>query len=633
MSEPTNHPQYGLWASPLSAKSVSLGQRLSEAQWDTDGATLVWLEGRGDRGVLVAADLNGSALRDLTEEHSVRARVGYGGGDFHVAHGNVYFASGGKLYRKSLAPGAVKAITPALGQPAAPVTSPCGKFVLYVFSMDRKDGLAVVDSNGNAWPKKVAEGRDFYMQPRWGKAGTLAAWVCWDHPNMPWDGTELMLANVRLGNDELPHFEKPVRVAGSKDFAVTQPEFSPDGKFLSFLDDRSGWFDLYLYDIEAKSERKILDAGGAQLGGPAWVQGVRYYGWTPDSKGIVFTRNERGFSSLHVLEIESGKTRPLFASDEYTDFVLPAVNPSRSLVAVIASSGVRTPRIVVKNLADVAREPARVMKRATGENVDQSGLVAPRPVSWRDVEGAEIHGLLYSVRRPELAGLPPAIVHVHGGPTGQTKAAYAADIQFLATRGYAVLSVNYRGSTGYGRDYMNALRGNWGIHDVNDSLSAAKFLADSGEADPARLIIMGGSAGGFTVLQTMVDHPGKFKVGVNLFGVSNQFGLAMETHKFEERYTDSLIGPLPEASALYRERSPQFHAEKIVDPLIIFQGEIDEVVPKNQSDVIAASLKERGIPHEYHVFLGEGHGWRKVETIEAYVTALEKFLKLHVLFG
>jgi len=180
---------------------------------------------------------------------------------------------------------------------------------------------------------------------------------------------------------------------------------------------------------------------------------------------------------------------------------------------------------------------------------------------------------------------------------------------------------------------MNALRGNWGIHDVNDSVSAAKHLAERGLADGKRLVIMGGSAGGFTVLQTMVTHPGLFKAGVNLFGVSNQFALAMETHKFEERYTDSLIGPLPEASALYHERSPEFFADRIVDPLAIFQGEIDEVVPKNQSDAIAASLKSRGIPHEYHIYAGEGHGWRKAETIEAYFTALEKFLKRFVLFA
>jgi len=582
--------------------------------------------------VLVASDLNCNAPRDLTEEHSVRARVGYGGGDFTVAHGQVYFASNGRLYRKSIAPGAPQAITPPFGQAAAPVTSPCGKFVLYVFSHERRDGLAVVDSSGNFWPRKVAEGRDFYMQPKWSAAGTLAAWINWDHPNMPWDGTELMLANVRLGESELPHFEKPIRIAGSKDIAVTQPEFSPDGKFLAFLDDRSGWYDLYVYDIKEKSERKILDAAGAQLGGPGWVQGQRYYGWTADSRSIVFTRNERGVSSLQLLEIDSGRTRALFDGSDYTDFVLPAINPARPLLSAIASSGVRPPRIVVKNFSAEAHEDPRVMKRATGENIDPSALVTPKPVSWRDAEGAEIHGILYSTRRPNTPTLPPAVIHVHGGPTGQTRAAYSADIQFLATRGYTVLSLNYRGSTGYGREYMNALRGNWGVHDVNDAISAAKFLSDSGEADPVRLVIMGGSAGGFTVLQTLIDHPGKFKAGVCLYGVSNQFGLAMETHKFEERYLDSLLGPLPEASAIYSARSPALHAEKIVDPVIVFQGEIDEVVPKNQSDAIVASLKTRGIPHEYHVFAGEGHGWRKIETIEAYATALEKFLKLHVLF-
>jgi len=198
---------------------------------------------------------------------------------------------------------------------------------------------------------------------------------------------------------------------------------------------------------------------------------------------------------------------------------------------------------------------------------------------------------------------------------------------------YTVLDVNYRGSTGYGRKYMDALRGNWGVYDVEDALSGARHLVDGGLADEKKLVIMGGSAGGYTVLQALVRHPGFFKAGICNYGVSNLFTLAADTHKFEERYLDSMLGPLPEASALYRERSPIFHAEKIVDPLAIFQGDADEVVPRNQSDSIVESLKRRGVKHEYHVFTGEGHGWRKAETIEAYYNAVDAFLRQHVLFA
>jgi dipeptidyl aminopeptidase/acylaminoacyl peptidase len=222
---------------------------------------------------------------------------------------------------------------------------------------------------------------------------------------------------------------------------------------------------------------------------------------------------------------------------------------------------------------------------------------------------------------------------VHGGPTSQVRAAFSADVQFFATRGYVVLDVNYRGSTGYGRAYMEALRGQWGVHDVDDAISGARYLIEQKLADPGKLVILGSSAGGFTVLRALTVQPRFFKAGVCLYGVSNLFTLAADTHKFEQRYLDSLLGPLPEAAAIYRERSPVFQADKIVDPLVIFQGETDEVVPRAQSDAIVESLRRRGVPHQYHVYPSEGHGWRKAETVEAYYTAVEKFLKLFVLFA
>ena len=622
---------YGLWKSPLSPKSLAQGQRLGDALWDSDGKTLVWLEGRGDRGALVASRLDGNAPRDLTDELSVRARVGYGGGDFTVARGDVYFASNGRLYRRSIAPGPARAITPPFGQVASPAVSPCGKFVAYVYSHDRHDGLAIVDTDGQHWPAKVAEGHDFYMQPTWSPDGKSLAWVAWDHPNMPWDGTEVYLADVTQGDTGLPSLSNVRGVAGAADIATLQPEFSPDGSVLSYLSDEGGWHNFYLYDMKQQTTRCLSDERGAQFGEPAWAQGQRVYGWTNDSKYILHVRNERGSASLHRIEIASNMSVPIDNAEGYTQFSQLAINPVDDRVACTVSSGTQPARIIARHTAAPAIDV--IVKRATSESVSPDALIAPRAISWRGTDGSEIHGLLYSTKRDGAAGLPPAIVRVHGGPTAQARALYSGDIQFLATRGYTVLDVNYRGSTGYGREYMNALRGNWGIHDVNDSISAAKHLGASGLADASRLVIMGGSAGGFTVLQTMVTHPGVFKAGVNLFGVSNQFALAMETHKFEERYTDSLIGPLPDASALYRERSPAFFADRIVDPIAIFQGEIDEVVLKNQSDFIVASLKARGIPHEYHVYAGEGHGWRKPETIEAYFAALEKFLKQHVLFA
>jgi dipeptidyl aminopeptidase/acylaminoacyl peptidase len=276
-----------------------------------------------------------------------------------------------------------------------------------------------------------------------------------------------------------------------------------------------------------------------------------------------------------------------------------------------------------------------VVARSSGETIPAAMLARCEAISWPSAGGATAHGLLYRPASDEFEGIgrPPLIVSVHGGPTSHVRAGYRGEAQFLATRGYAVLYVNYRGSTGYGREYMLELRGNWGICDVEDSVSGARHLVETGAVDPERLVIMGGSAGGFTVLQTMVDQPEVFTAGVSLFGVSDQFHLAAETHKFESRYTDSLIGPLPEAAALYRERSPGFHAAKIRRPLAVFQGDIDRVVPKAQSDLVVEALRRSGTPHVYHVYQDEGHGWRKRETIEHYYTALDQFLKKYVLFS
>jgi dipeptidyl aminopeptidase/acylaminoacyl peptidase len=222
---------------------------------------------------------------------------------------------------------------------------------------------------------------------------------------------------------------------------------------------------------------------------------------------------------------------------------------------------------------------------------------------------------------------------IHGGPTSQVKAGWRAEAQFFATRGYAVLFVNYRGGTGYGREYMLKLRGNWGICDVEDAISGARHLADTGRIDPHRTVIMGGSAGGFTVLQTMAKHPEAFTAGINMYGVASQFGLAADTHKFEARYLDSILGPLPEAAAIYRDRSPIFHAASIRRPLAIFQGAIDRVVPRDQSDTIVDALRRNGVEHVYHVYEGEGHGWRKRETIEHFYQAVDDFLRRHVIFS
>ncbi len=305
-------------------------------------------------------------------------------------------------------------------------------------------------------------------------------------------------------------------------------------------------------------------------------------------------------------------------------------------MAFIASSSATGGRIISYTPGS---NSVQIHKRATTENIPAAGLSTPQPVEWTAAgeDGSEmsVHGLYYPPASEQFTGTgrPPAIISIHGGPTSQASARYNPRAQFFATRGYAYLEVNYRGSTGYGKTYMAALRGKWGILDVADAVGGAQYLVDAELADPGRLVIMGGSAGGYTVLKALIDHPGFFKAALCLYGVSNMFTLAADTHKFEERYLDSMLGPLPQASAIYHDRSPVFYADQIVDPIAVFQGEIDRVVPKAQAEAIVASLRRRNIPHEYHLYAGEGHGWRKQETIEEFYRTVEKFLKQYVIFA
>lgn len=671
---------HGMWKSPISPAYVAGGIRLSDVQWDSDGQTLVWLETRSGQGVLVCASaVTSDAPCDLTIDLSVRAHLGYGGGEFTVSNGRVFFVEkSGRLYRQSLQGGQPQAITPEFGHAAAPTVSPDGIWVIFVHSYEHTDVLAIVDSEGRQWPQRLVSGHDFYMQPRWHPDGRRIAYIAWNHPQMPWDGTLLYLAKLREG-DAIPVVSESMMVAGGTNVVIFQPEFSPDGRWLSYISDESGWGNLYLYDLEQGHSQALMLAE-AESGAPAWVQGLRTYGWSHDSAHIYVIRNEQGIARLYRHTLASATSEAVAGLEDYTWLSQPAIAPTADILAVVASANVRPTRLVMLTLGDeeareregeevqgegaeVAgeesveeREPgretprrggaemavkqeARVLCRSQAEVITPEEMSEARPVTWTSAGGVMVHGLLYlppGTTPDTLASagglLPPAILRIHGGPTAQVVASFSSDVQFFTTRGYVVLSVNYRGSTGYGRAYMEAMRGDWGVCDMEDVISGATYLAQQGLADAQRLVMMGGSAGGYTLLRALCHAPGLFCAAICLFGISNLFTLVADTHKFEEHYLDSLVGPLPEASAIYRERSPLFHAEQIRDPIAIFQGDKDISVPRSQSDAIVAALKRSGVPHEYHVYEGEGHGWRKSETIERFYQAVDDFLRQYVLF-
>ncbi len=640
---------YGTWRSPFTPALMAGGLRFDELQWDSDGQTLVWLERRGAASVLVA-QTGVDAPRDLTAEtEKIGARVGYGGGDFTVHRGIVYAAgAGGRLYRLPLDKPALTPITPAFGAAAAPTVSPDGEWIVYVHSCEETDGLAVVDAQGAHFPRKLAFGSDFVMQPAWNPSGTQLAYIAWDHPNMPWDSTALWLAEIERDASGFPVIaSKTTLISG---MSLFQPTFSPDGRYLAYVGELKGWWQVFVYDLST-GRHSALTATPAEHGLPGWMQGMRTLAWTPESDAVFVIRSAAGFNTLIRCDLAAKTETQIAAVDAYTALSQLAVGTER--IALIASSQTVPPRIISIDI-DPARRAAptrtesgtfiiRPLAQPTIHRRARAELIAPehhaiaQSIAWRDGSGETIYGMYYPPAPPDPTaplppGLPPLVILVHGGPTSQVSAAYNPQAQFFATRGYAVLAVNHRGSTGYGRAYRDKLRGMWGVYDVEDCVSGAAYLASLGLIDSDKLVIMGGSAGGYTVLQSLVTRPGVYKAGICLYGVSNLFALDEETHKFESRYHDSLLGALPEAAAIWRERSPIFHADKIRDPLLIFQGDEDRVVPPNQSEQIAAAVKKRGVPCEYRLFSGEGHGFRKPETIQMMYATIEAFLRQHVLY-
>ncbi len=616
----TSHP-YGLWPSPFSAKMLANFYRFNDVQWAPDG-TLLWAEGRGPRTTLVAQRA-GDAPREMCRTLSLRPGVGYGGGEFHAGRDFAVFVAEGRLHRQPLQTGLPQAITPAFGGAASPAISPDGRWVAFVHTYEDTDVLAIAPTDGAQWPQRAAQGADFYMQPAWHPEGRFLAWVEWDFPQMPWDGTRLMLAEwdgERLRN--------PRRLAGDAETPAFQPAFSPDGRYLAYMLQDGDRDTLYLYDLQSGETRALVR--DRLMIPPAWVQGLRAFAWLGPSR-IVTLENRLGFAKILLVDVPTGKVEEV-DPEPYTWLRAPAAAPDGKRVAFLASSPQIPERVAVWHVETGAWE---TRARSAAESVPAEYLPIPEDISWQAEDGLTVHALYYApvpaAWRQEAP--PPAIVSIHGGPTSQRTASFNPQAAFFASRGYAYVELNYRGSTGYGRKYMLALRGRWGQADVEDAVTLARVLAERGLADPKRLVIMGGSAGGYTVLNVLARHPGVYKAGIDLFGVSDLFALDMDTHKFERRYTATLVGELPEAAEKYHAWSPVFHADKIRDPIAVFQGLEDKVVPPSQSESIVEALRRHGVPHIYKTYAGEGHGFRKPETLEDLYEEIQRFLMKYVLFS
>ena len=614
---------YGAWPSPITAdRAAAASVGLSETRATGDATT--WLERRPQergRSVVVRSTPGAEPVDVTPPEVSVRTRVHeYGGGSYAVAGAITYFVNfeDQRLYRQEIG-GAPTAITP---EPVVPRglryadmnVSPDGRLIASVHERHQGDGvpvneLVVIPADGSAM-STLASGRDFYAFPRWSPDGARIAFLAWDFPRMPWDGTELLV--VEVASDGSPG---PSRVvAGGERESIFQPAWGPDGS-LTFVSDRTDWWNLYREG--AGGELTNLTPMAAEFAVPMWLFGYSSYDFLSDGR-IVCTYRERG---THHLALLDPTTRELLDLDLPYETFEPAVVVSGQRLAFIAG-GPATPTQVVS--IDLSTRAVEVLRESDVVEFDPGYLSVPEPIEFPTTDGQTAFAHYYPPTNPIAVApdgeRPPLLVNVHGGPTSEADPEMHLETQFFTSRGFAYAELNYRGSTGYGRGFRESLYGRWGVVDVDDAVAVAGHLADRGLADPDRLLISGGSAGGWTTLCALTFRDA-FATGTSYFGVSDLEPFAETTHKFESKYLDVLVGPWPETAELWAQRSPVRHAELLSSPLLILQGDEDEVVPPAQAEVIVRALQDRGLPYAYLLFEGEQHGFRKIESISRGLSA------------
>ena len=599
----------------VTAGMVARGRSLAEPRWSPDGRWLAYLESFDGRGDVMLVPADGGPTTRLTADPGSQPTASYGGGilGWLDAETVVFVAPpDGQLHALSIHGGPTRQLTHLTDRCAAPTATPDGRMLACMVTGKADQHIALVALSGDGWPVRASRGGDFVFDPTLAPDGALA-WQEWNAPNMAWDG-----GYIRL---HAPDGEVRT-VDGGDHVSVAQPRFSPDGRTLAYVSDRSAWWNLWAYDL-ASGETRQLARDDAEHGGPTWGPGGQRYAWAPDGRRIALIRSSGGYSGVHQLDVASGELRALGPQDGSVQAL--SWSPRGDKIAVIWSRADRPTRLLT---LDPERGAVTDVASGAPAGFEAAGTELPEAISWSTPDGATAHGLF---SRPSGAERPPLIVRVHGGPTGHVEAGFDARTSYYLDRGWAVLQVNYRGSTGYGRAYHQALRASWGVHDVLDTVSGARWLAERGLVDGARMAVMGGSAGGYTVLLCLALHPDVFAAGVDLYGVSDLFALSEETHRFEAHYLDTIVGPLPETYDRYVERSPVTLADRITRPLLILQGDKDDVVPLAQSEAIHKKLAARGVPVELKVYEGEGHGWRKLATVLDELDRVDRFLRRHVL--
>lgn len=610
---------YGSWLSPITSDTIVRGT-IRLGQIALDGEDAYWVERRpteGGRNVVVRRSADGQQADMTPAGFNARSRVHeYGGGDLAVDSGILFFCNDAdqRIYRQ------------VPGSEPEPVTPPSAmRYADLVVDRRRNRLLAVredhslpgcqpvntlvsIDLGHENTGTILASGHDFYASPRLSPDGNRLAWLTWNHPNMPWDGCELwagqLLPDGTLGASWL--------VAGGPEESVFQPEWSPDG-VLYFVSERSGWWNLYRSE---GGRAEALCPMEAEFGTPQWVFGISLYAFESPQR-IVCTYRRQGVSCLATIDTRTGALEPI--ENPYTDIRHLCCAPGRVLLRAGAPS--QAPAVVA---LDLATRRTTVLRCSGNVDVDDGYISLPQAIEFPTENGLTAYAFYYAPKNRDYAApsdeLPPLLVMSHAGPTGSASTTLDLETQYWTSRGIAVLDVNYGGSSGYGRAYRRRLNGQWGIVDVDDCVNGARYLAQRGLVDVKRLAITGGSAGGYTTLCALTFRD-QFKAGASYYGIGDLEAMARDTHKFESRYLDRLIGPYPARRDLYYQRSPIHFTEQLSCPVIFFQGLEDKIVPPNQAEAMASALRGKGLPVAYLTFAGEQHGFRRAETIKRALDA------------
>jgi len=606
---------HGSWKSPITSDLI-VSESVGLIQPAIDGEDIYWIEMRpseAGRNVIVRRDPAGQTTAVNPPSFNARTRVHeYGGGDYVARNGTVYFSNfADQRLNKQLQGTEPRPITPATElRYADAIVDEQRKRLVCVREDHTVAGREAVNTivgltldGENNGGEVLVSGNDFYSSPRLSPDGSRLAWLTWNHPNMPWDESELWVGDLRadgsLGETQL--------VAGGISESIFQPEWSPDG-VLYFVSDRNGWWNLYRL---SRGTVEIVCEKEAEFGMPQWVFGMSSYAFE-SAERIVCTYGERGMSRLATIDTRTLKLEQIDTA--YTDIGYVRAAPGQ---AVFRAGSWTEPPSIVK--LDLQTGKIDVLRRSNNLKIDAGYISIPRAIEFPTEHGLTAHGFFYPAQNRDCRASEderaPLLVKSHGGPTSAAATALSLSIQYWTSRGIAVLDVNYGGSTGYGRAYRERLKDLWGVVDVDDCVNGARYLVGEGEVDNNRLMITGGSAGGYTTLCALTFRDA-FKAGASHYGVSDAEALAKETHKFESRYLDGLFGPYPERRDIYYLRSPINFTDRLSCPVIFFQGLEDKVVPPNQAEVMVRTLRVKGVPVAYVAFEGEQHGFRQAKNIK-----------------